>query len=217
MNFPRLPSRFELKEVIPSFSGDRFSDAEREASARSLEITSADNGEAWGYIVVDDTSRGPGLGGIRIARDVHLNEVNRLARAMTLKNSSACLPYGGGKAGIALDPDQLNQEPGLKRDMIGLLADALFEVPEYISAPDMGTNEVDIQQIHDHFSSLLGTSKHARGGAGRPPSKGGIPIDDWGLTAHSLYASIKTFEEFEKTSPSPTRRWSFKAMAMSVP
>ena len=36
-----------------------------------------------------------------------------------------------------------------------------------------------------------------RGGASRPPDKGGIPIDEWGLTAHSLFAAVRTVEELE--------------------
>ena len=36
-----------------------------------------------------------------------------------------------------------------------------------------------------------------RGGASRPPDKGGIPIDEWGLTAHSLFVAVRTVEELE--------------------
>jgi glutamate dehydrogenase (NAD(P)+)/glutamate dehydrogenase (NADP+) len=154
-------------------------------------------GSIWGFVVVDDTRRGPGLGGIRMAPDVTLWEVRRLARAMTLKNSAANLPFGGGKAGIVCDPVIMAKNPGMKRDLIGLFAEALFSVDQYIPAPDMGTNEADIQQIYEYFSERLGTHQHMRGGASRPPDKGGIPIDEWGLTAHSLFAAVRTVEELE--------------------
>jgi hypothetical protein len=52
-------------------------------------------------VVVDNVACGPAIGGVRIARDVSLEEVARLARAMTFKNAAAGLPHGGGKAGIA--------------------------------------------------------------------------------------------------------------------
>lgn len=132
-------------------------------------------------MVVDNTRRGPGLGGIRMAPDVTLGEVRRLARAMTLKNCAANLPFGGGKAGIVCDPVEIAQNPAMKRDLIELFAEALFSIDQYIPAPDMGTDETDIQQIYEHYSERLGTSQHMRGGASRPPDKGGIPIDEWGL------------------------------------
>ena len=132
-----------------------------------------------------------------MAVDVTLGEVHRLAKAMTLKNSAANLPFGGGKAGIVCDPVMMALNPGMKRDLIGLFAEALFAVEQYIPAPDMGTDETDIQQIYEYYSGRLGTAQHMRGGASRPPDKGGIPIDEWGLTAHSLFVAVRTVEELE--------------------
>jgi len=57
-----------------------------------------------GVVVVDDVAAGPAIGGVRMASDVSVEEVARLARAMTLKNAAAGLPHGGGKAGIIGDP-----------------------------------------------------------------------------------------------------------------
>ena len=53
-----------------------------------------------GFLVIDNTVLGPGKGGIRMTSDVTAQEVFRLARIMTLKNSLADLPLGGAKAGI---------------------------------------------------------------------------------------------------------------------
>ena len=55
-------------------------------------------------LVVDNIARGPALGGVRIAPDVSAEECFRLARAMTLKNAAADLPYGGGKIVVYGDP-----------------------------------------------------------------------------------------------------------------
>ncbi len=190
-----LPSKLVLNEIKKSYPSDRLDPRPGNPPEKCLELIDPSNNKIWGFIVVDNTQRGPGLGGIRIAPDLSLNEIKRLARAMTLKNSAANLPFGGGKSGIKFDPIFLNENPGIKRDLLGMFAEPLFMVDDYISAPDMGTNENDIQQIYELFSNKLGTPEHLRGGSSRPPEKGGIPIDDWGLTAHSLFISMKTLEE----------------------
>ncbi len=56
-----------------------------------------------GFTVVDNTKRGPGKGGIRMTPSVSVEEVSRLARAMTLKCALADLPFGGAKSGIIAD------------------------------------------------------------------------------------------------------------------
>ena len=67
-------------------------------------------------VVVDNVACGPAIGGVRMAADVTLGEVARLARSMTLKNAAAGLPHGGGKAGILADPKmELAQKEGLVR------------------------------------------------------------------------------------------------------
>ena len=77
------------------------------------------------------------------------------------------------------------------------VADAIFSVTIYKPATDMGTNEKDMQVIFDFFSKKNGDYKHMRGGAGRPPDKGGIPIDEWGLTSHGIFAAVNTLENLE--------------------
>jgi glutamate dehydrogenase (NAD(P)+) len=193
----QLPKKLTLELCDAKGETNRFAASDDRTAEQMIRVVDTANGDIWGFIVVDDTRRGPGLGGIRMAADVTLGEVRRLARAMTLKNSTANLPFGGGKAGIKCDPVMMSLNPGMKRDLIGIFAEALFSVEQYIPAPDMGTNETDIQQIYEYFSERLGTHQHMRGGASRPPEKGGIPIDDWGLTAHSLFVAARTVEELE--------------------
>jgi glutamate dehydrogenase (NAD(P)+)/glutamate dehydrogenase (NADP+) len=55
-------------------------------------------------VSIDNTTRGPAFGGIRMAEDVTALEVMRLSRAMTFKNAAADIPYGGGKSAIIADP-----------------------------------------------------------------------------------------------------------------
>ena len=197
MPLPNIPNTLELEYIRPQNKSDRFSQSTDIGPEQEIRLIDAGTSKVWGYVIVDNTRRGPGLGGIRIVPDLNLNEIRRLARSMTLKNSAAKLPFGGGKSGIVADSDLLNKSPNIKRDLIGLFAEAIFPIDKYITAPDMGTNEDDIQLIHDIYSESLGAKNHARGGAGRPPKHGGIPIDDWGLTAHGLLATIETIDRIK--------------------
>src|SRR3990172_248476 len=83
-------------------------------------------------VVVDNTACGPAIGGVRMAADVTVEEVARLARAMTLKNAAAGLPHGGGKAGILADP---RMESGKKEALIRAFGRAIRDITEYIPGP----------------------------------------------------------------------------------
>jgi glutamate dehydrogenase (NAD(P)+) len=198
----KLPAVFAL-EILPDIkpTSERFSSSDENYPEQSIRLSDPETGQIWGFVVVDNTVRGHGLGGIRMAQDLTLLEVSRLARAMTLKNSAACLPLGGGKSGLSVNPIFFQSHPSIKRDLIHLFADALFKIDRYIPAPDMGTNEIDVQQIYEFFSDNLGTSHHMRGGAGRPLEKGGVPIDDWGLTAHGLFTAAMAMENLKGGFP----------------
>jgi glutamate dehydrogenase/leucine dehydrogenase len=149
----------------------------------------------WGFVAVDNLMRGRGLGGIRIAPDVTAHEVYGLAAAMTLKSAAALLPLGGAKCGLRADPKLLAADPALKRAFMRQVAEALWTIPEYIPGPDMGTNETDMQTIYEVFSEKNRWPNHGRGGVGRPPAQGGFPLDEWGITAHGLFAAIRAAEK----------------------
>lgn len=191
------PSRLALEPVPENITNERLSCTDDHLPDSVFKILDPDSGRMYGFAVVDDTRRGPGLGGIRLARDLTLEEVKRLARVMTLKNSGANLPYGGGKSGLIGDPSFLNQNPGLKSDLISMFAEAIFELDSYIPAPDMGTDERDLQIIHEVYSRHGAGSQDFRGVTGRPIENGGIPVDDWGLTAHGLLAASETLEKID--------------------
>jgi glutamate dehydrogenase (NAD(P)+) len=61
-----------------------------------------------GYLVIDRLVRGIAGGGTRVRRGVTIEEVERLAHTMTLKNGSLNVPSGGAKAGLDCDIE----EPG---------------------------------------------------------------------------------------------------------
>ena len=193
-----LPKHFDVEILPAKDSSTRFKSKDDGGPEQKIQFIDSSTGNVWGFLVVDDTRRGPAVGGIRIAQDLSLEEMSRLAHTMTLKTVPPVLPFGGGKAGYRYQSCcLLIREPKLKSDLIALFAEALFPFDNYISAPDMGTNEHDIQHIYEFNSKMLGTVLHMRGGIGRDTSQGGVPIDDWELTAHGLIAAINTLENVD--------------------
>ncbi len=190
-----LPKSLRAELLPKEQNEDRFSNDSVIQQEANYQIIDPETNKVWGYVCIDNTQRGPGLGGIRMTPNIGLNEVRRLSRAMTLKNSAACLPYGGGKSGLIANDSRFYNDPKLKSHLIEKFADALFELDNYLPAPDMGTDERDIQKIYDNHSEKLKTKTHNRGGVGRPVECGGIPIDDWGLTAHGLFSAALSLED----------------------
>ena len=190
-----LPENNLSPRLLPKTKDfDRFSRSNETNQVSNYEIIDLTENKVWGYVTIDNNQRGPALGGVRMVPNINLKEVNRLARVMTLKNSAACLPHGGAKSGLLINNFILNKDRKVKKEYIKKFSAALFELDNYIPAPDMGTDEYDIQIVYEQHSKKLKTEIHCRGGAGRPLQNGGIPIDEWGLTAHGLFAAALTIE-----------------------
>ncbi|MDQ1360014.1 MAG: hypothetical protein QOJ44_391 [Acidimicrobiaceae bacterium] len=105
-------------------------------------------------IAIDDTTLGPGLGGVRWQAypDEHAaeHEARRLARVMTLKNACADLPYGGAKSVLVKDPVDEDEAdaPTHRQDQLrafGRFVDRLGGA--YIPGVDMGTSVEDLAVI----------------------------------------------------------------------
>ena len=126
-----------------------------------------------GVVVIDNTALGPAMGGMRMALAVTVEEVCRLARAMTFKNAAAGLPYGGGKSAIVADPAMPADR---KERVVRAFAHALLDLGRYTPGPDMGTDEACMGFVFDEIGRA----------AGRPRVLGGIPIDELGCTALGL-------------------------------
>lgn len=124
-------------------------------------------------VVIDDVSAGPAVGGVRMAPDVTVEEVARLARAMTLKNAAAGLPHGGAKAGILADPHQPAAD---KERVMRWFATAIRDLRDYIPGPDVGTDEICMAWVHEEIGRCVGL----------PKVLGGIPLDEIGATAYGL-------------------------------
>lgn len=92
-------------------------------------------------VVIDTMLGGPSGGGVRMAPDLTLGEVARLARAMTYKYALLGLPIGGAKAGIWLDPGDPARD-----EVIAAFSAAirpLRDAGAFMPGPDMGTSGAD--------------------------------------------------------------------------
>jgi leucine dehydrogenase len=98
-------------------------------------------------IAIDDSTLGPGLGGIRWMPypdvDAAVAEACRLARGMTLKNALAELPYGGAKSVILSQDDEADRTAVLRA--FGRMVADLHG--GYIPGVDMGTTIEDLATI----------------------------------------------------------------------
>ena len=142
----------------------------------------------WGFLVIDNTMRGPGKGGIRMTPTVTEGEVFRLARAMTYKNALADIPFGGAKSGIQFDPKAHTKAE--KKELITWFAHLLkpFIPKLYIAGPDINTTEKEMQW----FVTALGDRKAA---TGKPSWLGGLP-HELGSTGFGVAESAKTALKF---------------------
>jgi len=137
-----------------------------------------------GMVVVDNSSIGPAIGGIRMTSDVTTREVFRLARAMTWKNALAGIPHGGGKAGIIADARNLMPEK--KETLIRQFARGIESLTQYIPGPDMGTDETCMAWVRDEIRRSVGLSSVL----------GGIPLDQVGATGFGLAVSAEVAQHF---------------------
>jgi glutamate dehydrogenase (NAD(P)+) len=135
-----------------------------------------------GIVVVDNVACGPAIGGIRMAPDVTIAEVARLARAMTFKNAAAGLAHGGGKGGIIADPAM---DAARKERLVRAFGRAIRDLAEYVPGPDMGTDERCMAYLHDEIGRAVGL----------PRVLGGIPLDTIGATGFGLAIAAEVAEE----------------------
>jgi leucine dehydrogenase len=100
-------------------------------------------------IAINDTTLGPGLGGVRCVRyptdAAAITEAQRLAAAMTLKNAFAGLPFGGAKSVI------LAPEAGVdRRALMQRFGEFIIRTGgAYLPGVDMGTSVDDLQAMAD--------------------------------------------------------------------
>jgi len=128
-------------------------------------------------IAVHNTILGPALGGTRMwmynNETEALNDVLRLSRGMTYKNSISGLNLGGGKAVIIGDSKTMKSEALFRR--FGKFVESLGG--KYITAEDVGINPSDMSYVNMETNHVVGL-----------PGKSGDPSP---VTAYGVYVGMK--------------------------
>ena len=145
-----------------------------------LQVYDPDTGMK-GVLVIDNTSKGPGKGGIRFAPSVTPLEIFKLARTMTWKCAAAGLPFGGAKGGIIADPNVVDRVSWMKSfaKMIRPYCPS-----QYIAATDVGTTELDMAIFAHEIGDM-------RACTGKPSELGGIP-HELGTTGYGVSVALQT-------------------------
>lgn len=139
-------------------------------------------------IAVHNTVLGPALGGTRMWMYSNeadaLNDVLRLSRGMTYKNSISGLDLGGGKAVIIGDSRTMKSEALLRR--FGQFVNSLSG--KYITAEDMGISPEDMVHVSKETNYVVGL-----------PGKSGDPSP---VTAYGVYMGMKACAKMQFGSDS---------------
>jgi valine dehydrogenase (NAD+) len=142
-------------------------------------------------IAIHSTSLGPALGGTRFfpyrSYTEALDDVLRLARAMSYKNAISGLPHGGGKAVIIGDP-ATDKTPELLH-AYGRFVQSLGG--RYVTAADVGTSVQDLDVVGETTAYATGRSRE-RGGCG----------DSSVLTAYGVFQGMRAAAEHVWGTPS---------------
>ncbi len=130
-----------------------------------------------------NSALGPYKGGVRFHPNVTQDEVIALSMIMTWKNSLLQLPYGGGKAGVRVDPKSLSKEEleQLSRNFIDAIYKYIgsdIDVP----APDVNTDSQIMSWFLDEYTKISGKID--------PATFTGTPIDLGGLAVREFSTGL---------------------------
>ncbi len=170
---------------------------------RVIELTlplKRDNGQLElykAYRVQHNDALGPFKGGIRFHSEVNLDEVKALASLMSLKNAAVGVPYGGGKGGIQVDPNELSM--GELERLSRIFVDGIFQYigPDNdVPAPDMNTNAQIMTWMTDEYSKLAGQLELAAF-TGKPILLGGSE----GREVATAFGGVVVLEKYMEQEP----------------
>ena len=159
-----------------------------------------------GFRVQHNNILGPYKGGIRFHPDISLQESEALASWMTFKCALQNLPYGGGKGGLAIDPNNYDIEDleNISRAFSRKLYNYIGSNKD-IPAPDLGTNSQIMDWMCDEYNKsgvkrhdlgvFTGKSLNYGGSAGRHEATGrgvALSILEWSKI-NNIDLNNKTF------------------------
>jgi glutamate dehydrogenase (NAD(P)+) len=103
--------------------------------------------------------RGPYKGGIRYHPGVSRDEVKALSGWMVYKTAVVDIPYGGGKGGIVIDPDEYS-ESELERVTRSFATELrpFIGVDKDVPAPDVNTGQREMNWIKDTYEKIENTT-----------------------------------------------------------
>jgi leucine dehydrogenase len=124
---------------------------------------------SWMFVCIHSTARGPAGGGTRMKvygePSDALADAMRLAAAMTLKMAAVDMPFGGGKAVLAV-PELL--EGDARRGLLLRYADLVASLRgTFQTGPDVNTTVADMDVIGERCPYVFCRSE-AHGGSGNP-------------------------------------------------
>ena len=127
--------------------------------------------DGWMFVAVHSTVLGPAMGGTRAKTypsfEDAVGDALRLAQAMTRKQAAAHLPFGGGKAVLAL-PELPARGSDEWRGLFERYGDLVASLGgTYVTAADMNTSSAEMDVISQRTPHVLGRSRE-RGGSGNP-------------------------------------------------
>jgi glutamate dehydrogenase (NAD(P)+) len=110
-----------------------------------------------GFRIQHNNARGPTKGGIRFSPNVTVEGVKALSMWMTWKCAVTEIPFGGGKGGIIVDPEDLseNEKEKLCRGYIDKIWKNMGPKID-IPAPDIGTTPQMMGWMMDEYTKLKG-------------------------------------------------------------
>ena len=114
-----------------------------------------------GFRSQHNNAKGPYKGGIRFHPQVSEDEVMALSTWMTWKCALVDIPYGGGKGGVIVNPDDLSEgelerlSRGYARAISGIIG-----LDKDVPAPDVNTNGQIMAWMLDEYKSITGETNN---------------------------------------------------------
>lgn len=109
-----------------------------------------------------DDARGPYKGGIRYHPTVNPDETTALAGWMSYKTAVADVPFGGGKGGIVIDPEEYSEDE-IKRITEAYTEALAPNIGEDVDvpAPDLNTGSREMAWIRETYEDIVGQDSPA--------------------------------------------------------